>query len=315
MMKRTLSLLLAVTFLIMLLPFTVAAEDNVPTKGKVLSGVSFRSQPSTSGSAIRVLKKNETVTVLEEKNPYWYRIEDQNGQQGYVSASDKYIEIVSNAEVIYGVNMRKTPSASGDVIRMLAKGEELLVLEKANDSWFKVQDAAGMVGYASSSAKYIRLNTDVYKMKLAQSDLIEAFIAEGMKYMGTPYEFGSTRYDITTFDCSDFVLQAFWNVTATAIPADSRGQAAYVRELGGVETSWKNLKRGDLMFFMSYAGSKASDYANVNRMTEEVTHVAIYLGNGQMLHTYSPQSGGVRVDSIAGKAWEYRYLYGGSFIR
>jgi peptidoglycan DL-endopeptidase CwlO len=315
MMKRTLSLLLAVTFLIMLLPLTAAAEDEVPTKGKVIAGVSFRSQPSTSSTLYRLLKKNETVKVLEEINPYWYRIEDQNGQQGYVSASDKYIEIVSNAEVIYGVNMRKAPSTSGDIVRMLTKGEELLVLEKANDSWFKVRDAAGVEGYASTGTKYIKLNTTVYKMKLPQSDLIEAFIAEGMKFMGTPYEFGSTRFDITTFDCSDFVLQAFWNVTATTIPADSRGQAAYVQELGGIEMDWKNLKRGDLMFFMSYAGSKASDYANVNPMTEEVTHVAIYLGNGQMLHTYSPESGGVRIDTIEGKTWEYRYLYGGSFIR
>ncbi|MDF2936623.1 MAG: hydrolase Nlp/P60 [Paenibacillaceae bacterium] len=314
MMKRILPLLLVITFLVMLLPLTAAAADDVPTKGKVISGVSFRAQPAASGTLLRMLKKNEPVTVLEEINPYWYRIEDQNGQQGYVSASDKYIEILSNAEVIYGVNMRKSPGTSGEVVRMLTKGEELLVLEKANDSWYKVRDAAGVEGYASTNDKYIKLNTAVYKMKLAKGDLIEAFIAEGLKYMGTPYEFGSTRYDITTFDCSDFVLQAFWNVTATAIPSDSRGQAAYVQDLGGVEMDWKNLKRGDLMFFMSYAGSKASDYANVNRMTEEVTHVAIYLGNGQMLHTYSPESGGVRVDSV-GKTWEYRYLYGGSFIR
>lgn len=315
MMKRILPLLLTVTFLIMLLPLTAAAEDEVPTKGKVISGVSFRSQPSTSGALIRSLKKNEPVKVLEETNPYWYRIEDQNGQQGFVSASDKYIEIVSNAEVIYGVNMRKTPGTSGEVVRMLTKGEELLVLEKANDSWYKVRDAAGVEGYASISTKYIKLNTSVYKMKLPQGDLIEAFIAEGMKYMGTPYEFGSTRFDISTFDCSDFVLQAFWNVTGTALPSDSRGQASYVQDLSGVEMNWKNLKRGDLMFFMSYAGSKASDYAKVNRLTEEVTHVAIYLGNGQMLHTYSPESGGVRIDTIDGKTWEYRYLYGGSFIK
>lgn len=315
MMKRILPLLLAVTFLVLLLPLTAAAEDEVPTKGKIISGVSFRSQPSTTSTLYRLLKKNEVVTVLEAINPYWYRIVDQSGQQGYVSTSDKYIEIVSNAEVIYGVNMRKAPGTTGEVVRMLTKGEELLVLEKANDGWFKVRDASGVEGYASSNSKYIKLNTSVYKMKLPQADLIEAFIAEGMRFMGTPYEFGSARYDITTFDCSDFVLQAFWNVTGTAIPADSRGQAAYVQSLGAVEMNWRNLKRGDLMFFMSYAGSQASDYANVNPLTEEVTHVAIYLGNGEMLHTYSPESGGVRVDTIEGKAWEYRYLYGGSFIR
>lgn len=35
-------------------------------------------------------------------------------------------------------------------------------------------------------------------------------IEAGKKYMGTPYEFGSNRSNTRTFDCSDFVRQAFW---------------------------------------------------------------------------------------------------------
>ena len=34
-----------------------------------------------------------------------------------------------------------------------------------------------------------------------------------------------------------------------------------------------------------------------------------------MLHTYSIESGGVRTDSIDGKQWENRFLYGGSVLR
>src|SRR5262245_39932339 len=36
------------------------------------------------------------------------------------------------------------------------------------------------------------------------SDEIEKVIADGMKYLGTPYEFGSDRSTSKTFDCSDF---------------------------------------------------------------------------------------------------------------
>jgi peptidoglycan DL-endopeptidase CwlO len=315
MTKRILPLLLAAILLLALMPLTAAAEETVPTKAQITAGVSFRELPSTSGSLIRYLKAGEEVTVAAEVNPYWYKITDQKGVTGYVSTSDKYIKITSNAVVTYGVNFRSAPNTSGAVIRMLSKGEELLILEKANDSWYKALDSKGVTGYLSTGSKYLDINTSVYKMELPLADRIESFISEGMKYMGTPYEFGSERFDLLTFDCSDFVLQAFWDATGIALPSDSRGQADYVKNQGNAQLDWTKLKRGDLMFFMSYAGSKASDYANVDRWNETVTHVSIYLGDGQMLHTYSPESGGVRIDTIAGKTWEYRYLYGGSFTK
>jgi len=99
------------------------------------------------------------------------------------------------------------------------------------------------------------------------------------------------------------------------LPADSRKQAAYVlNNAKGVTTDWHNLKRGDIMFFMSYIGSKPSLYDGKQPFGETVTHTGIYLGDGQILQTYSVQSGGVRIDSIAGKHWEYRFLFGGSAL-
>lgn len=68
------------------------------------------------------------------------------------------------------------------------------------------------------------------------------------------------------------------------------------------------------MFFMSYRGSKASDYAGVNKNTARITHDGIYLGNGKVLQTYSKESGGVRIDIIEGTQWDKRFLFGGSVL-
>lgn len=136
-----------------------------------------------------------------------------------------------------------------------------------------------------------------------------------MKYLGTPYEYGSDRGTTDTFDCSDFVRQAFKDALGLTLPGDSRKQAAYVRnKANGVTTDWRQLKRGDIMFFMSYKGSKPSLYEDKQPFGETVTHTGIYLGDGQVLQTYSVASGGVRVDDIAGKHWEYRFLFGGSAL-
>jgi cell wall-associated NlpC family hydrolase len=174
-----------------------------------------------------------------------------------------------------------------------------------------------------SGCKTATEDNDGVRMKATQQVPIAAnatpeaqkVIAAGSKYLGVPYEFGSNRKTTTTFDCSDFVRTAYWEGIQLKIPYDSRTQADYVRKVGRTNSNWRNLQPGDIMFFMSYRGSKAGSYSGMNKSTQRITHDGIYLGNGKMLHTYSKESGGVRVDNIAGKHWEYRFIFGGSPVR
>ncbi|MCR8844190.1 C40 family peptidase [Paenibacillus sp. SC116] len=234
------------------------------------------------------------------------------------------------ATIQSSVNMRDAASTSGKVIRKLTQGEAVSVLEQTSANWYKVKDSQGNIGFVSSSSKYIKVNGTSNPStgssnsvnannsnnddKQPISSSVEDVIKTGMSYLGTPYEFGSNRSNTQTFDCSDFVRHIFKQSAGVTLPADSRQQGSYVKNKGTAKNSISQLKRGDLMFFMSYKGSKASSYAGVNKNTERITHVGVYLGDGQVLHTYSIDSGGVRVDTITGKAWEHRFLFGGSVI-
>lgn len=145
--------------------------------------------------------------------------------------------------------------------------------------------------------------------------IIQKVIEAGKKYMGTPYEYGSDRNDTSTFDCSDFVRQAYIDGANIRLPYGGTGQANYIKNKGNrTSTNWHELQPGDLIFFMAYKGNKESNYAGIDKSKEPITHVALYLGNGQILQTYSNKSGGVRIDSIEGKHWEYRILMGGSVL-
>ncbi|MBB3111867.1 cell wall-associated NlpC family hydrolase [Paenibacillus phyllosphaerae] len=139
-------------------------------------------------------------------------------------------------------------------------------------------------------------------------------ISAGKKYLGTPYQFGSSRYNTSTFDCSDFVRQAFLDGLGVKLPSDSRQQATYVKNKTAETSNWRNLKPGHLMFFMSYKGTSKSAYAGINKSAQRITHVGIYLGNGKVLHTYSNAGGGVTISNIAGTHWEYRFVFGGSAL-
>ncbi|MFF2091685.1 C40 family peptidase [Paenibacillus sp. NPDC058174] len=224
------------------------------------------------------------------------------------------------------VSFRTSPSTSASRIKYLKAGELVTVLSQPNSYWYQVKDSSGTTGYVSSQDQYITVgsvpssggnsgnNGGSGSGSASTSASVEKVIAAGLRYLGTPYEYGSDRNTTTTFDCSDFVRQAFMDGVGLKLPADSRGQGSYVKNKGNAVTDWRKLKRGDIMFFMSYKGTKASAYSGVNKSTAAITHDGIYLGDGKILHTYSKESGGVTISSIEGTHWEYRFLYGGSAL-
>ncbi|MGZ9583894.1 C40 family peptidase [Paenibacillus marinisediminis] len=223
--------------------------------------------------------------------------------------------------IVSSVNLRKGASTSSSVIRKLNKGEKVTILDQPSSGWYKVKDSKGTIGYMSSSSKYINVNgssssgSDNNYTSSSASAKIEKVIQTGYKYLGTPYEYGSNRNTTTTFDCSDFVRHIYKTGAGITLPSDSRSQGSYIKSHSTVKKNIDSLKRGDLMFFGKYRGSSKSDYKNVNKNTERITHVGVYLGDGKILHTYSKESGGVRVDTVKGKTWEYRFLFGGSVIQ
>ncbi|WP_152394040.1 C40 family peptidase [Paenibacillus guangzhouensis] len=288
----------------------------------VKNQVNLRVGPSTATKVLRNLPTGEKITILGQANASWYHAQDSLGNIGYLSTASKYLNITGNAEsgrIVASVNLRNAPSTNGKIIKNLKAGHVVGILKKVDANWLQVWDGEGKVGYISSSNKYIdiggQVTTPPTTPPTSSSSRVEKAISTGMKYLGVPYEFGSNRNTTSTFDCSDFVRQAYKEALGIVLPSDSRKQGAWVKSNSTAKKSISSLKRGDLMFFMSYKGSKASNYSGVNKDTERITHVGIYLGNNQILHTYSKKSGGVRVDTIKNTAWEHRFLFGGSVVQ
>jgi len=317
-------------------------QASAATAGQIVSSVSFRAAANENSTRIRYLKAGEKVTILEKVNSWWYKVQDQSGKVGYVSTSDKYIKesgsittpppsqpVAGTGRIVASVSFRTEANENSTRIRYLKVGETVQILQKVNAYWYKVKASDGREGYISTSSKYIQTSGTISDGSSGSgsgngssggssggsvTEQAQKVIAAGKKYLGTPYEYGSSRNDTSTFDCSDFVRQAFLDGIGLKLPSDSRGQGDYVKAKGNAKTDWHDLQPGDLMFFMEYRGTAASNYSGVNKSNQTITHVAIYLGNGQILSTYSKESGGVRIDTFAGKHWEYRFLFGGSAL-
>jgi len=87
-------------------------------------------------------------------------------------------------------------------------------------------------------------------------------------FLGTPYVWGATGP--STFDCSGFT-QWVYRDAGINIPRVSRDQARV-----GNYVAFNQLQRGDMMFFDTH-----------KHRTGKVSHVGIYLGDGNFIHASS----------------------------
>ncbi|MFB9328030.1 C40 family peptidase [Paenibacillus aurantiacus] len=143
----------------------------------------------------------------------------------------------------------------------------------------------------------------------------ENAIEMASRFMGTPYQFGSDRSDPSSFDCSDFTRWAFLSGLGMNLPLDSRSQARYVLAYSNrVYYDLNYARRGDLLFFTSFLGTNPDLYRGVTKSVDAITHCGIYLGDGKMIHTASPRTGGVRIDNVFGNHLQWRFFIGGSVL-
>ena len=115
---------------------------------------------------------------------------------------------------------------------------------------------------------------------------LQTAMDDAMNLIGVNYKRGGTSPE-TGFDCSGFVGHVFREGMGLILPRTSREIS---KEGEAVKKS--ELQPGDLVFF--------------NTMRRTFSHVGIYLGEGQFIH--SPRSGGkVRIESMREAYWAKRY--------
>ena len=129
---------------------------------------------------------------------------------------------------------------------------------------------------------------------------ISAVIAAAKSQLGVSYSYAGNAIAGQEFDCSGLVWWAF-RQAGYSIPRGQRMANGYNNSMigwvmqHGLKTSISQLEPGDLMFWGSGTGS--------------TTHVALYIGNGQMIHS---NYGGVEIRSASYSSGHF--VGGGSVI-
>ncbi len=116
-----------------------------------------------------------------------------------------------------------------------------------------------------------------------------ALITEAEKYLGYPYVWGGSNPN-TSFDCSGFICWVYTQSGVHNLPRTT-AQGIYNQ---CTPVSIENAKPGDLIFF-------TGTYDSAN----PVSHIGMYVGNGQMLHAGDP----ISYANINSNYWE-KHFYG-----
>ena len=269
------------------------------TKATVTAtSLNVRSGAGTSYSVITKLPKGTVVDVLESASNGWKKIKTSGGTTGWVSGEYLTTGSAGNSstnnstsQTSYkatvntdSLNMRKGAGTSYSVITKLSNGTVVDVLESASNGWKKIKTSNGTIGWVSGS--YLA-NGVVEQTSTPSTNKVQAVIDLAHKQLGKPYVWGAEGPN--SFDCSGLIYYVYKNAASITLPRTSSEQYS-----AGVAVSRSNLKAGDLIFSSTDG-------------TGNITHVAIYVGDGQMIQ--APRNGkNVEKVSINNSYWNKAYV-------
>ena len=283
--------------------------------------VNVRNMPSEEGEIVGKLYDDSVGTFISEQNG-WYEI-TSGSVTGFVKAEycvtgEAAVELAKEVGTRFAVVdtttlfVRQEPSTEATILGMVPMGEELLVTEEL-DGWVKVSIEEGD-GYVSTD--YVNLRTEFVEAESKEEEearlkkereerekaqaaarasqtrqetsssnqapatasatftsdgsMGAAVVEYALQFVGNPYVYGGTSLT-NGADCSGFVLSVYANF-GVSLPHSSTAD----RTQGYAVDGLANAQPGDLI---CYSG-----------------HVAIYMGNGQIVHA-SSESTGIKISN------------------
>lgn len=233
-------------------------------------------------------------------------------------AADESLDVWAGANAMVvgtngaGLNLRYEMGYGSGVVTTLAEGSIVYVIEGPmwdgdSNPWFQV-DASGTVGWAHGS--YLQYTEDAEtpaatepaEVAVASPEPTEepteepadsgsgsvgaSIVAEALNYVGLPYVWGGTGP--SGFDCSGFVHYVLTQVFGYNFTRDLAAQSVSGRHVDAA-----SLAPGDLVFFQ-------------NTYKWGLSHVGIYIGDGQFVHAGSERTG-VTISNMWDSYWGSRY--------
>lgn len=252
------------------------------------SDLNLRQEPNTQSTVLTRLQTGEVYVIIGEQDGF-YKVQVDSDLVGYISkdyaeAKMVFKEAVTNAEEQQ--QAQEEAKLKQDAEEAVTRYREAVI--SANPETDNSEDIsvgappvggtpqisdtpAGVTVIQGPSSGTGSGNTSSAPSveSAVTTAQREAIVAYAKQFIGNPYVYGGTSLTDGA-DCSGFVMKVF-EYFGIDTGRDSRSQAANCTEIG-----LNDIRPGDLLFYAS------GNYIN---------HVAIYIGDGKVIHASNPSTG------------------------
>ena len=273
---------------------------------KVTNYLNVRSSPTQENGMSNVIGKlpsRAAAEILETtEDGQWYKIKSGN-ITGYVKINSEWMATGQEARdlalqeatlmavvKVDGLRVRTEPSTESKIWTQLSMEEKYPVLDQL-DGWVQIELDTG----EDTDNAYISTRDNNVEVRYALPEAIKfspleeqanaelsrrtQIVNYALQFVGNPYVWGGTSLTRGA-DCSGFTMKVMEHF-GISLPHYSGSQSKMGRAVSSSE-----MRPGDLIFYANSSGT--------------VNHVAMYIGNGQIVHAASRRSG------IKISTWNYR---------
>lgn len=244
--------------------------------------LNIRQEASTDSEVIGILTNHNACELLEDAGE-WYKV-TSGKVTGYVNK--QYLVTGDEAEAIAEQEIKTVATVNTETLNVRAeKSTEAAVLSQVGnseaftvnsvvDGWVEIS-VDDSVGYISQDyvtlAQALPTAKTIEQVKYGDgvSDVRASVVSYALQFVGNRYVWGGTSLE-KGIDCSGFTMRILGKY-GISLPHSSKAQPSYGKKISASEA-----KPGDLFFY----GSGRS-----------ISHVAIYIGNGQIVHASNKRDG------------------------
>jgi cell wall-associated NlpC family hydrolase len=250
-----------------------------------ISVANIRTKPEHSAEMATQALLGTLVKIYKKTDDDWYLVQTPDNYISWVDGDgiqrvtkEEADNWIKSNKIIFTKNFGsafENSEENNSLVSDIVFGN-LLKLISSENNYYQVEFPDGRKAFIKNSEA--ELFSDWLQNRNCTKENV---INTAKNFMGIPYLWGGTS--VKGLDCSGFTKTVFF-ANGIILPRDA-SQQVFVGETINTEKDFSNLQPGDLLFF--------GLSANQNRK-ERITHVAIYLGDGDFIHA----SGRVRINSL-----------------